>query len=67
MYRYMQEAAQTRLLIEHLKKLNIYDLERLKDCFEYEYEIHPEKKDDIDTILEHITKLLTEYNNPDSQ
>ena len=49
---------QNELLKARLSEMNKYDLERLKQCFEYEYQWHPENKEDIDNILAHINMLL---------
>lgn len=49
-------------LIEHLKKQNVYDLERLRECFNYELKIEPENKDAIEEILESIEQILQERN-----
>lgn len=45
-------------LIKHLQQLNIYDLERLQKCFEYEYKIRPNKREEIQDILDHIKYML---------
>ena len=48
------------LLKQHLSKLNRYELERLRQCFEREYQYHPENKSDIDNIIAHIDMSLNE-------
>ena len=47
-----------QLLKRHIEQFNGYDLERLQDCFEYEYSIHPEKEDRIREILTIIKEEL---------
>ena len=42
------------MLARHIAQFNVYDLERLEQCFEYEYRFHPENKAAIDDILMHI-------------
>ena len=49
---------QTQLLLEKLRKLSHYDLERLKECFLWEYKWHPENKEDIAEIIGCINGLL---------
>ena len=45
-------------LKNHLSTFNIYDLERLKECFEYEYSIEPENRDAISEILKSIKTAI---------
>lgn len=45
-------------LKNHLSAFNIYDLERLKECFEYEYSIEPENRDAINEILDCIKTAI---------
>ena len=47
-------------LYEYIRDFNIYDLERLKVCFEYELKIEPENKDRIEEILGCINDALAE-------
>ena len=46
------------LLIEKLNECNIYDLERLKKCFEYEYKTYPEKRAMVGELLRHIGAVM---------
>ena len=46
------------LLIKHLGILNIYDLLRLKDCFEYEFEHDIENRESLDNILVNLNMIL---------
>lgn len=46
------------LLIEHLDRLNIYELERLKSCFESEYRWDVDNRDSLDNILYHLNQIL---------
>ena len=45
-------------LIEKLSTLNIYELERLRECFKYDLRIHPENETDIKDIIEHIMIVI---------
>ena len=47
------------ILEKHLTQFNIYDLERLEQCFMHEYRFHPENKDAIDDILMYIRAEMT--------
>ena len=42
------------LLLAKLKEMNVYDLERLRECFEYEFKINEPNREYIKDILEHI-------------
>ena len=46
------------LLIQKLEEMNIYDLERLRDCFNYEYKAEPENREYIQDILNHIVLVM---------
>ena len=48
----------------HLKEINIYDLLRLKDCFQYELETNNANKQDLENILAYISALIEEYEDP---
>ena len=48
------------LLLAHLNQIGSYDLERLKTCFESEYDYDIENRDSLDNILFHIRKILSE-------
>ena len=48
-----------QMLKRHIEQFNVYDLERLQTCFEYEYNIHPEKEESISEILTMIKEELT--------
>ena len=50
-------------LLKHLSQFNIYDLERLQKCFEYELTIRPQDANEIQDILNHIQKAIDGYNN----
>ena len=41
-------------LLAKLSEMNIFDLERLRTCFEYELKVKPKNKDDLEDIIEHI-------------
>lgn len=47
-------------LLLKLRELNIYDLERLRDCFLYEKKIEPENAEAIDDILNNIMVVIDE-------
>lgn len=51
---------QELLLIEHLRRLDKWELIRLKSCFEYEYKIEVENREALDQILSNIRNLLEE-------
>lgn len=42
----------------HLSTFNTYDLQRLRDCFEYEYQVEPENRERIQEILDFIGDAL---------
>lgn len=44
----------------HLQTLGTRDLQRLRECFEYELTIRADDKDRIEEILEYIEKVLRE-------
>lgn len=46
------------LLIERLESLNIYELERLRDCFVFELTIEPENAENIEDIIRHIEIVM---------
>ena len=48
------------VLIQRLREFNIYDLERLRDCFLYERKIEPENLSAIDDILNSIMVVMDE-------
>ena len=50
------------MLTKHIEQFNIYDLERLKACFQYEYRIHPEKEACIREILDTISAEIEKRN-----
>ncbi len=47
-------------LLNYIREFNIYDLERLKTCFEYELTIEPENKERIEQILNCINISIAE-------
>ena len=50
-------------LISHLQTLNLYDLERLKVCFEYEFDHDEENRENLSNILHHLNIILDSKNN----
>lgn len=44
----------------HLQTLGTFDLQRLRDCFEYEYKTEPDNRDRIEEILNFIAEVLKE-------
>ncbi len=57
------QSERDELLIKHLEKLNVYDLERLKTCFEYEYRYNIDNRDSTENILIHIDELIKQKTN----
>ncbi len=45
-------------LSAYLSTFNVYDLERLKSCFEYEYSTRKDSKGDIKHIIDTIDEVL---------
>ena len=45
-------------LLKHLSTFGLYDLERLKTCFQYEYRAEPENRECIQDILNHIDAVM---------
>ncbi len=46
------------ILLERLQKMNVYDLERLRACFEWELKARPEDREYIENIIAHINHQL---------
>ena len=44
----------------HLQTLGTVDLQRLRECFEYEYQVEPDNRDRINEILTFIADVLKE-------
>ncbi len=44
----------------HLATLGTVDLQRLRECFEYELTVEPENRDRIEEILDFIGRTLKE-------
>lgn len=51
-------ADQKSLLEQRLRDLNLYDLERLRECFTYELSIEPENEEDLKEILQFIMQEI---------
>ncbi len=51
-------ADQKSLLEQRLQELNLYDLERLRECFKYELSIEPENEEDLTEILQFIMQEI---------
>ncbi len=54
----MMKEETVELLIERLESLNIYELERLRDCFAFELTIEPENAENIEDIIRHIEIVM---------
>ncbi len=42
----------------HLQSLEVFELQRLRECFEYEYSTEPENRERIREILDTIEETL---------
>ena len=46
-------------LIEYFENMNLYDLERLKKCFESAYKYELENRDCLDNIFQCLDKVIS--------